>query len=915
MFGLSSCKEDREVPIEEYRLVCNPDSLAYIMENPKTDHFIPVEVTFKGKTHKGRLRLRGDTSREFPKKSLKIQLLDDNGQKTSTINLNAEYLDKSYIHQHLSSLIIQENGLPCFSTSFSPVYMNDEYYGLFLQVENMDEDFLSKYGMNPKGNFYKSAHDGASLTKYDNLQEHWEKKTNESDSWYDLQDLIDEVDTVSIAGIQAFVRKHFHYDQLVKHMALNAYLSNGSTYYHNYYLYRDQLVDRRWTMIHWDLDKTLSKYDWRNLFEMGNGWQADNELIMKLFSDSTLKSDLSEELTRIDKVVKGMNLEEYIQHIEEKMATWVDMDSRDDVKDLNEWKEKLKREKQYLSETLSRRQSTLIGPMQPFWVSEGPKNRVLDPVFCWTPIAQAKENGITYEVRYSYDHEMPDKSTTIMKDISDTFFIPQGPFTEGELFYKVIARRGDDYLTGYSRFNVINVCGKANEINSLQGKVFLKKSNGPYVIRKDLELSESSELRIEAGTEVFLDNDVSIHVKGNVVVEHDSISPVIFSCASNVGGWKIIEFDHCAKPIVLNNCSFYDGRIVIRNSDLTLENCKLQLQALDLDKIAGRPSMIWGSESRFRMNNCQVFGNGTGEGMNLHGGYPVVSNSTFEHVPDAIEYISADSGLISMNVVRFSKDDAIDLNDCKNVVIEKNVLCQNRDKAISVGVDHSGKSENILIYANYICQNKTGAEIKDSSDARILDNVFMHNMFNIQVKRKEPGYFQAGKVYLDHNILLSPNETNNIVISDDGVVDFGSNYCNVPLPNVMAIDSTLFYDFKGSPFFAGKELGNIATYTASDILFFSENDGIFSITNKFYAPLDLGGCKLMNRDRICAEVPLHCMLQPGESLHLVPGKKTGTKRFTPDVKYFYYKKVEQGMDYQFLDSKGKWIFSISNHVH
>jgi hypothetical protein len=57
------------------------------------------------------------------------------------------------------------------------------------------------------------------------------------------------------------------------------------------------------------------------------------------------------------------------------------------------------------------------------------------------------------------------------------------------------------------------------------------------------------------------------------------------------------------------------------------------------------------------------------------------------------------------------------------------------------------------------------------------------------------------------------------------------------------------------------------------------------------------------------------MLQPGESLHLVPGKKTGTKRFTPDVKYFYYKKVEQGMDYQFLDSKGKWIFSISNHVH
>jgi spore coat protein CotH len=901
--------------MQEYRIDCHPDSLKYIMEHPKEDHYIPIQVSFAGKSFNGKMRLRGDSSREFPKKSLKIQLFDDAGKKAQTINLNAEYLDKSYVRQHLSSIIIQENGLPCFSTSYAPVFMNGEYYGLFLQVENMDEDFLAKYGMNPKGNLYKAAHDGASLTRFDNLQEHWEKKTNESDSWYDLQDLIDELDTVGISGIQNFVRQHFHYVPLVKHVALNAYLSNGSTYYHNYYLYRNQNSDEKWTLLHWDLDKTLSKYDWRSTFELGNGWHPDNELLMKLFSDSTFRADITRELVEIDGVVKDLDIEEYIRLIEEKIGPWVEKDQRDDVKDLNEWKETLAREKKYFKETLNRRQTNFTGPLQPFWVSEAPNHRVLEPIINWTAIPGAKENGITYELRYSYNREMPDDETTIIKDIQDTFFLPAGPLEEGDLYYKVIARKGQEFLTGYSRYNSLKLCPKATEINSVKGDIYLNRFLGPYRITSDIEIDENSKLTIEAGCEIFIDKDVSIHVKGDLVIEYNMFDPVIFSYSSNVGGWGILEFDHCKNPIILKYCQFFDGRIVYRSSTLTIEQCLLQLESLDLDRIEARPSMIWGSGGKFEMKDCKVIGNSTGEGMNIHGGYPMVTNNNFEHVPDAIEFISVDSGFIATNVVRFSKDDAIDLNDCRNVVVEGNLLFHNHDKAISIGVDHSGKSENILVQGNYICQNKTGVEIKDSSDAQLIGNVFMKNMFNVQIKLKEPGYLKAGVGYLDRNIFLSPNETNNIVVKDDGIANYGSNFCNVPMPNVMAIDSSLFYSFKGSPFIAGTEIGDTFTLTAPEILFSSESEGIISIGNAFYSDIDLGGCKLMNRDRICAEVPKNCVLQPGESIHFVPGKKTGAKKFQPQNKYFQYQKVEQGMDYQFLDSRGKWILSVTNHAH
>ncbi|MBC8266767.1 MAG: CotH kinase family protein, partial [Flavobacteriales bacterium] len=86
------------------------------------------------------MRIRGDSSRKDAKKSLKVKFVVNGKQKT--LNFNAEFSDKSYIRQYLSSQIMSASGQNCFRSNFANVYINGNYFGLYLKVENMDKEFL-----------------------------------------------------------------------------------------------------------------------------------------------------------------------------------------------------------------------------------------------------------------------------------------------------------------------------------------------------------------------------------------------------------------------------------------------------------------------------------------------------------------------------------------------------------------------------------------------------------------------------------------------------------------------------------------------------------------------------------------------------------------------------------------------------
>jgi spore coat protein H len=146
----------------------------------------------------------------IPKKSLKIKFNDEpflNGK--DKINFNAEYTDPTYMRQFLSSYLFRQAGHPCFKAEHARLYLNGEYFGIYLMVENMDADFLKANDLDPVGNLYKATHDGACLSIFDAVYEAWEKKTSEHQNRDDLQELIDSLEYVPENEYYEFCKERF----------------------------------------------------------------------------------------------------------------------------------------------------------------------------------------------------------------------------------------------------------------------------------------------------------------------------------------------------------------------------------------------------------------------------------------------------------------------------------------------------------------------------------------------------------------------------------------------------------------------------------------------------------------------------------------------------------------------------------
>ena len=92
-------------------------------------------------------RLRGNTSRNAEKKSFKVAFnAFVQGQKWNGLekmNLNGEHNDVSIMRSRLSNQILASAGLPCSRTSYVKTYINEEYKGLYINVEHIDDEFLS----------------------------------------------------------------------------------------------------------------------------------------------------------------------------------------------------------------------------------------------------------------------------------------------------------------------------------------------------------------------------------------------------------------------------------------------------------------------------------------------------------------------------------------------------------------------------------------------------------------------------------------------------------------------------------------------------------------------------------------------------------------------------------------------------
>jgi spore coat protein CotH len=237
----------------------NNDDVPYITASLEWGEwkYASVGVRFKGNSS-----YRGATTK---KKPFRIKLNEFvSGQKISgmaSFGLSNAWSDPSFVREKPYYELAAAAGLKAARSNFAALYINDEYWGLYVLGEIVNGDFLKAYfgKGDDTGNLYKASDPGAALTWLGEDKEAYkstfEKQSNEdADDWTDFIDLVRLLNQTSAAELKAKLDPIMDVDSVLTALALDNLTVNLDSYVgmaQNYYLYH-RPSDNRWVWIPWD---------------------------------------------------------------------------------------------------------------------------------------------------------------------------------------------------------------------------------------------------------------------------------------------------------------------------------------------------------------------------------------------------------------------------------------------------------------------------------------------------------------------------------------------------------------------------------------------------------------------------------------------------------------------------------------
>lgn len=723
--------------LKEVYITCNPEEFKNIYTEFLPDIYINCSIAYQGATWDNvSLRIRGDDSRYFPKKSLKLKFDKEpfaNGR--STINFNADYLDKSYMRQYISSSVMKMAGQKCFNAEHVKVFLNGEFFGLYVMVENVDEDYLSARGLDPKGNLYKASEDGASMSEYDILWLHWEKKTNAEKNWLDLDTLIKQINAVADQDFYTWCRKNFDYDEMINLIALNMIIANGSTYYHNYHLYHHP-ENGKWTMLPWDMDKTLSGYGWARAYDQTSGSGVpDNPYMERAILNDTMFADIRARINKIGAdIFNPQKLFPIMDSLALVLESAVLADTTDNVPDLTKWKSEIGMDKIFIEKRIDFLNQQFDDKPRSFKCFKTKELYTSDVTIRWNKSFHPAGKHVKYRLSLSQKWTFNDDNTNIfIEDIDDTVYTVSASLLKpGTYWWKVEATDGTYFTDAYGDFNSFDYKPAQELPCTIDKELVLTKDKSPYKVVCNLNITETGKLIIKEGVDIVVSDSCEINIKGALSVEGKKDKPVRFIPSSDRSGWKGLRSKYPKGKININYAQFKECRIYTEWADVNIQNSDFYLLN-DIDDSA----VIGIVSGNFQFDTCSMRTGGKSQGLEIYNTQScLIENSKFYGIPDPIEMIKCTGGMVRNNFIVDSPDDGIDFNGTSDVTVSGNIIAYGADKGISIGNDGYSVSKVNYISKNVIFGNRVGIEVKDSSFALLENNTFWNNKWGISIRQK-----------------------------------------------------------------------------------------------------------------------------------------------------------------------------------
>lgn len=286
-----------------------------LVENHDLDIYTLCNLTINGQLIDSvGVKLKGNSSYNNPsqKKSMKLDLNEFvSGKKYNGLkkfNLNNGFKDPSFLREKITLDLFNELGIPAPRCSYAKVYLNNQYWGFYTVIEEVNRNFLNQRFADNDSNLYKGDPHGdlrwkGNLPSFYYTDYEIDTKSDSSNDWRDLVHLIDKINNTPANQLYDSLESVLNTYDFIRYWSLTNMFVNLDSYIgsgHNYYTYHNSLSGK-FEWVTWDVNEAFGNFKMGfntqqienfNLFYSGQ--TGSRPLIEKMVQNNTYKTQLAD---------------------------------------------------------------------------------------------------------------------------------------------------------------------------------------------------------------------------------------------------------------------------------------------------------------------------------------------------------------------------------------------------------------------------------------------------------------------------------------------------------------------------------------------------------------------------------------------------------------------------------------------
>lgn len=244
-----------------------PSDYQLALDNKFTDNEYPAVFIYNGALFDNMaVRVRGDRARNFPKLHWLFKFPQGHEFAATGLYplpvqefcLQGCYADKSYMREMLSYETYRDAGCPSRLINPVALFQNGAYYGLYMTMESMEKEYLTRNGLDEEGAWYKAGQD-FHYQPQGHLPPDYPKQNRVYEDYADLYNLIDNVNNLSGTARRDYLFANLDIPAVINYLAATTIIHDNDHISKNYFMFRDSDGTQRWMIHAYDKDLTFGR--------------------------------------------------------------------------------------------------------------------------------------------------------------------------------------------------------------------------------------------------------------------------------------------------------------------------------------------------------------------------------------------------------------------------------------------------------------------------------------------------------------------------------------------------------------------------------------------------------------------------------------------------------------------------------